>query len=91
MSSERDPRPHFDRFQALMDRIDPKSIDWWEDSLAACRDALAESRAARLAYETDGKARTVEEIAHLEQREMELEKLAMHFDQLRHRNRLPRR
>ena len=91
MSSERDPRPHFDRFQSLMERMNPKSIDWWADSLTACRDALAESRASRLAYETDGKARTAEEIAQLEQREMELEKLAKHFDQLRNRNRLPRR
>lgn len=91
LSSERDPRPHFDRFQALMDRMDPASIDWWADSLAACRHALAESRASRLAFETDGQARTAEEIAQLEQREMELERLAKHFDQLRNRNRLPRR
>jgi hypothetical protein len=71
--------------------MDPASIDWWAESLAACRDALVESRTARLEFETDGKSRSAEEIAEVEEREMELERLTKHFEQLRARNRLPPR
>jgi hypothetical protein len=43
MSSEREPRPSYDRFQKLMDRVDTASIKWWAESISAYRDALLES------------------------------------------------
>jgi hypothetical protein len=89
VSSERDTRPWFHQFQKLMQRMEPKSVEWWAEAIPACRQALAESRAARLDFETDGQPRSAEEIGRMEQREVELERLAKEFTRLRNRKRLP--
>lgn len=88
MSSERQPRPFFDRFQKLMDRMETTSVRWWAETIDACRAALVESRAARI-DNPHGPGKSAEEAAELERQENELARLAGRFFQLRQENRLP--
>ena len=89
VSSEKEPRPCYERFQQLMDRFDPASIDWWANATAACHAALLESRGRRLEFELHGSTKTADEAAQLERRENELKRLADRFKELQDRNRLP--
>ena len=89
MSSERPPRPYYERFQKLMDRTDTMSISWWAEATEACRAALVESRAGRLESGPGAKSRSVEELEELERRERNLARLANRFAQLQAGNRLP--
>ena len=89
MSSERDPRPSYHRFQQLMDRMDTASIGWWADSIEACRAALLESRSVRLDINPDGTTRSAEERSEFALRQESLARLAARLRQLREQNRLP--
>jgi hypothetical protein len=89
MSSERQPRPFYDRFQKLMDRTDTMSIGWWAEATEACRAALVESRTWRLELSPEKKNRSLEELEELERREQNLARLARRFAELEAENRLP--
>ena len=89
MSSEREPRPFYERFQKLMDRADTLSISWWAEATEACRAALLESRRRHLELQPGGDGKSAEETAELERREQELARLAKRFAQLEAENRLP--
>ena len=89
MSSERQPRPFYERFQKLMDRADTLSVSWWAEATEACRAALLESRRGRLELRPGGDGKSAEETAELERREQELARLAKRFAQLEAENTLP--
>ena len=77
MSSERYPRPCFEWFQKLMERNDTMSIAWWAETLAACRDALIESRAARFEFKIHGAEKSADEIAEMARQEEALDRHAV--------------
>ena len=83
------PRPFYDRFKQLMDRIDTMSIWWWAQAHEACRTALLESRAARLVFDHSGLSKGADEIAELQRREQELACLAERFAQLKAQHQIP--